>query len=166
MKKARQAPHNEYWDKKLLEVEEKDPNRWRHTGYKKLYGGGGNGESSGSDRDTQRDKFRYNGAQRKSRSPVYRRSPPRGGGLRRSPAKRSPIRKPRSPVEIRRRSPLDNIKSAQMKRPLNYRTHATVSKRPPSPPSPKARSPSVSSGSDDSYSGASDDNMRAPPRSR
>lgn len=50
MKKARQQPANEYWDKKLLEAEEKDPNRWKHTGYKKMYGGNPN--------------------QRKSRSPI------------------------------------------------------------------------------------------------
>lgn len=37
MKKARQQPANEYWDKKLLEAEEKDPNRWKHSGYKKMY---------------------------------------------------------------------------------------------------------------------------------
>lgn len=37
MKKARQQPANEYWDKKLLEAEEKDPNRWKHTGFKKMY---------------------------------------------------------------------------------------------------------------------------------
>lgn len=53
MKKAR-ANTNDYWDKKLLEVEEKDPNRWRHTGYKKMYI---EGESSS---DSDRDSFRYN----------------------------------------------------------------------------------------------------------
>ncbi|KAL1383371.1 hypothetical protein pipiens_003363 [Culex pipiens pipiens] len=36
MRKARAFP-NETWDKKLLEAEEKDPNRWRHTGFKKMY---------------------------------------------------------------------------------------------------------------------------------
>lgn len=35
MKKARANTTNDYWDKKLIEAEEKDPNRWRHTGYKK-----------------------------------------------------------------------------------------------------------------------------------
>lgn len=48
MKKAR-ANTNDYWDKKLLEVEEKDPNRWRHTGYKKMYIEGES--SSESDRE-------------------------------------------------------------------------------------------------------------------
>lgn len=52
MKKAR-ANTNDYWDKKLLEVEEKDPNRWRHTGYKKMYI---EGESSS---ESDRESFRY-----------------------------------------------------------------------------------------------------------
>lgn len=51
MKKAR-ANTNDYWDKKLLEVEEKDPNRWRHTGYKKMYIEGES--SSESDREFNR----------------------------------------------------------------------------------------------------------------
>jgi len=29
MKKARANTTNDYWDKKLIEAEEKDPNRWR-----------------------------------------------------------------------------------------------------------------------------------------
>lgn len=49
MKKAR-ANTNDYWDKKLLEVEEKDPNRWRHTGYKKMYI---QGESSSGESDRE-----------------------------------------------------------------------------------------------------------------
>ncbi|XP_055902361.1 WAS/WASL-interacting protein family member 1 isoform X2 [Eupeodes corollae] len=55
MKKAR-ANTNDYWDKKLLEVEEKDPNRWRHTGYKKMYI---QGESSSGESDRE-GNFRYN----------------------------------------------------------------------------------------------------------
>ena len=41
MKKARRegtTGQSQYWNKKLLEAEEKDPNRWRHSGYKELYG--------------------------------------------------------------------------------------------------------------------------------
>lgn len=53
MKKAR-ANTNDYWDKKLLEVEEKDPNRWRHSGFKKMYIEGDS--SSGSDHES----YRYN----------------------------------------------------------------------------------------------------------
>lgn len=55
MKKAR-ANTNDYWDKKLLEVEEKDPNRWRHTGYKKMYI---QGDSSSGESDRE-GNFRYN----------------------------------------------------------------------------------------------------------
>lgn len=55
MKKARQQPPNEYWDKKLLEAEDKDPGRWKHSAYAKIY---------------------VNGARRsRSRSPVARRTP-------------------------------------------------------------------------------------------
>lgn len=56
MKKAR-ANTNDYWDKKLLEVEEKDPNRWRHTGYKKMYIEGES--SSESDREFQLRIYRF-----------------------------------------------------------------------------------------------------------
>lgn len=55
MKKARATSTNVYWDKKLLEAEEKDPNRWRHTGYKKMYIEGDS--SSESERE---GNFRYN----------------------------------------------------------------------------------------------------------
>lgn len=55
MKKARQQPPNEYWDKKLLEAEDKDPGRWKHSAYAKIY---------------------VNGTRRsRSRSPVARRTP-------------------------------------------------------------------------------------------
>ncbi|XP_058795473.1 uncharacterized protein LOC131666647 [Phymastichus coffea] len=36
MRKAREFQTN-YWNKKLLEVEARDPNRWRHSGYKEMY---------------------------------------------------------------------------------------------------------------------------------
>jgi len=86
MKKARRDP-NLYWDKKLLEVEERDPNRWHHTGYKKLYVSAGHRSRSKSispvrHRSSKADP-RY--------SPVLQRRP-------RSPsARRSPVRKPHSP---------------------------------------------------------------------
>lgn len=55
MKKARQQPPNEYWDKKLLEAEDKDPGRWKHSAYAKIY---------------------VNGTRRsRSRSPIARRTP-------------------------------------------------------------------------------------------
>ncbi|XP_034940064.1 serine/arginine repetitive matrix protein 1 [Chelonus insularis] len=48
MRKARES-QSSYWNKKLLEAEERDPNRWRHSGYKELYVGGTNsGETSRS----------------------------------------------------------------------------------------------------------------------
>lgn len=55
MKKARANTTNDYWDKKLIEAEEKDPNRWRHTGYKKMYI---QGESSSGESDRDRDRER------------------------------------------------------------------------------------------------------------
>ncbi|XP_057336989.1 serine/arginine repetitive matrix protein 1-like isoform X2 [Microplitis mediator] len=71
MRKARES-QSSYWNKKLLEVEERDPNRWRHSGYKELYVGGSavSGETSAS-----------RSHPRSPRSPRPR-SPhsPRGGG--------------------------------------------------------------------------------------
>ncbi|KAH0553274.1 hypothetical protein KQX54_000872 [Cotesia glomerata] len=72
MRKARESQSTSYWNKKLLEVEERDPNRWRHSGYKELYVGGSapSGETSSSRNHP-----------RSPRSPRPR-SPhsPRGGG--------------------------------------------------------------------------------------
>lgn len=131
MKKARQSnATNDYWDKKLLEVEEKDPNRWRHTGYKKLYIHNG----SESESEGERDKFRYNGGtssrkspvptrKSRSRSPVMRKISPRP----RSPADRRPRPRPRSPEVQRRRSPPPNM--------IKHRLgNERMGKRPPSPP--------------------------------
>lgn len=88
MKKARQQPANEYWDKKLLEAEEKDPNRWKHTGYKKMY---------------------VNGVRKsRSRSPL-RKTPvsPRGRHIPQSPARRRMSRTPERykprPAQVRYR---------------------------------------------------------------
>lgn len=80
MRKARES-QSSYWNKKLLEVEERDPNRWRHSGYKELYvGGTTSGEPSRG----------------------HPRSP-------RSPRPRSPhIQRPRSPRTRSPRSPLIN----------------------------------------------------------
>ncbi|KAM7342094.1 uncharacterized protein ACRADG_009633 isoform 1-T2 [Cochliomyia hominivorax] len=109
MKKAR-ANTNDYWDKKLLEVEEKDPNRWRHTGYKKMYI---QGESSSGESDREADvagvgsgvcgtgAYRYNSSG----------GPPIPGGRygrSRSPRSRSHSRLRKSPPlspQARRRSP-------------------------------------------------------------
>lgn len=154
MKKAR-AGGNDYWDKKLLEVEEKDPNRWRHTGYKKMYI---EGESSS---ESERDTFRYNRGSRNSRSRSRNRktSPSTvqtSPSLRKraSPSRRrSPISRPRSPDRRRPRSPsLSPFNLRKSSPPLgnNRRPVATMghkprgiapssnilprSRRPPSPP--------------------------------
>ncbi|KAL9697248.1 hypothetical protein quinque_000689 [Culex quinquefasciatus] len=86
MRKARAFP-NETWDKKLLEAEEKDPNRWRHTGFKKMYI---EEDASSSDSDA--------GPQR---PPPGRYGNGGGGG---PPGRRSRSRS-RSPMMRHRRSP-------------------------------------------------------------
>uniref|UniRef100_A0A182PCV4 Uncharacterized protein n=1 Tax=Anopheles epiroticus TaxID=199890 RepID=A0A182PCV4_9DIPT len=131
MKKARAFP-NETWDKKLLEAEEKDPNRWRHTGYKKLYI-----EDDPSSSDSDRGGptggggigGRY-GNGRRSRSP---RSPRLSH--RRSPSPMQAMRKrhisPPSPGPMRRRSPSPP--------PLNRKLPPPELKRRPRSPSPRMR---------------------------
>ncbi|XP_071051184.1 serine/arginine repetitive matrix protein 1 isoform X2 [Onthophagus taurus] len=144
MKKARASPNSStFWDKKLLEVEAKDPNRWRHSGYKSLYL---DGSSSPSPRRTR------------SRSPVTRRSP---RSPRSPPSRRSPIgrRSPRSPP---RRSPMSRRSPITRRSPIGRTSTGRRSSpprrpgRPRSPPTHKCRrSPSassVSSCSDDSCS--------------
>ncbi|XP_058058292.1 serine/arginine repetitive matrix protein 1 [Anopheles bellator] len=125
MKKARAFP-NETWDKKLLEAEEKDPNRWRHTGYKKLYI-----EDDPSSSDSGRGGGpggRYGNGGRRSRSP---RSPRH----RRTPSPLPPMRKRRisspSPLPLRRRSPLPS--------PVTRKPLLPESKRRPRSPSPRMR---------------------------
>jgi NF-kappa-B-activating protein len=94
MKKARQQPANEYWDKKLLEAEEKDPNRWKHSGYKKMY---------------------VNGV-RKSRSRSPRKTPvsPRPRHIPQSPLKR---RLSRTPERYKPRSPLPRYGAREIVKP-------------------------------------------------
>ncbi|XP_061499468.1 serine/arginine repetitive matrix protein 1 [Anopheles gambiae] len=127
MKKARAFP-NETWDKKLLEVEEKDPNRWRHTGYKKLYIED-DPSSSDSDRGPGGAGGRY-GNGRRSRSPRSPRPPHR-----RSPSPMLAMRKrhmsPHSPVPMRRRSPSPS--------PISRKPPPPELKRRPRSPSPRMR---------------------------
>ncbi|XP_055606591.1 serine/arginine repetitive matrix protein 1 [Uranotaenia lowii] len=134
MRKARAFP-NQTWDKKLLEVEEKDPNRWRHTGFKKMYieedpsssdserGGGvtrfGNGPPSRRSRSRSRSPRSPPPRQRRSPSPPMRKrrppvSPSPPPAMRRRPSSMSPSppvmglkRRPRSPPPrmLRRPSP-------------------------------------------------------------
>lgn len=111
MKKAR-ANTNDYWDKKLLEVEEKDPNRWRHTGYKKMYI---QGESSSGESDREADVAGVGSLVGASSVGGYRYNsnngpPPPGGryGRSRSPRSRSHSRLRKTPPlspPTRRRSP-------------------------------------------------------------
>lgn len=138
MKKARAgASTNEYWDKKLLEVEEKDPNRWRHTGYKKMYI---EGESSSDSEDSYHNNKRKSRSRSRNRkispsSPIRRRSPER----RRSP--KSPgLRHPRSPVLRRRpRSPPEPV--MRRKSPRSPRSPTAVRRTSIPPPSSRRRSP-------------------------
>jgi NF-kappa-B-activating protein len=116
MKKARQAPPNEYWDKKLLEAEEKDPGRWKHSGYKKMYV---NGVRKSRSRSPMRKTpvSPHRGARNFPQSPIRRRM------------SRTPERyKPRSPPPAR--YPREMVKPKEIYRP--------VKGRPVSPP-PKVR---------------------------
>ncbi|XP_055705288.1 serine/arginine repetitive matrix protein 1 isoform X2 [Phlebotomus papatasi] len=180
MKKAR-ASTGEYWDKKLLEVEEKDPNRWRHSGYKKLYI---EGESSSEDSDAVPEYRGYSSRQRSSRSRSRgRRSPPRSPDPRRRTPRSPEIRgkRPRSPVDppMRRRSPRSPrspprspMHDMRRRSPMMQKSKAQMmarSKRPPSPPPKPTRSPSkssLSSCSDDSCSVCSPKPRHAHSRSR
>jgi NF-kappa-B-activating protein len=111
MKKARLQPANEYWNKKILEVEEKDPNRWKHTGFKKMY---------------------VNGV-RKSRS----RSPRKAPLSPRARPPQSPVRRrvSRTPERYKPRSPPPRYARELPKAKEVYRTSKN---RPISPP-PKVR---------------------------
>ncbi|XP_017148204.1 basic salivary proline-rich protein 1 isoform X1 [Drosophila miranda] len=161
MKKARANTTNDYWDKKLIEAEEKDPNRWRHTGYKKMYI---QGESSSGDSDREPHGVPRPG---EGAPPPYGRYPPGGAppgppprfGRSRSPhsRSRSGLRKspPLSPPP-RRRSPLPPMhgmdrrggpRSPPMPRSPNHdtmmRRPGNGHGRPRSPPEPSSGSSSL-----------------------
>lgn len=140
MKKARAGSTNEYWDKKLLEAEEKDPNRWRHSGYKKMY------IEEESSSDSGNEAFRYN-RNRNSRSRSRNRKTPPTSPMRRQelrrrspqspmPRRRSPrspdVRRPRSPERRPRTPPSPVLKRRSP--PIKQRAIIPRSKRPPSPP--------------------------------
>lgn len=160
MKKARASSTSDpYWDKKLLEVEAKDPNRlavseplrrqlppvlppprWRHSGYKSLYMDGSSSPSPGR-------RSRSRSLRRSPRSPPARRSSPVGRRSPRSPPPRRP-----TPAGSGRRSPPPSRRSPPARRP-----------RSPPPPRKSCRSASassVSSCSDDSCSVCSPKNHR------
>lgn len=129
MKKAR-ANTNDYWDKKLLEVEEKDPNRWRHTGYKKMYI---QGDSSSGESDRE-GGFRYNAAAGGAAGGSVGGLPPNTGryARSRSPRSRSRSRLRKSPPmspHMRRRSPPMDMGGRRMSPPMDG-----MRGRPRSPP--------------------------------
>lgn len=146
MKKARKDP-NDYWDKKILEVEERDPNRWRHTGYKKMYV------------DEEKSS---NGGRSRSISPRARRPPPPApkSHSRYSPPPKShsryspPPRRPLSPVgRAPPHSPPRRPISPVGRRSPDMRKHVKPApyRRPPSPPQPIRSSSSSSSSSSEPY---------------
>ncbi|XP_047039024.1 serine/arginine repetitive matrix protein 1 isoform X2 [Helicoverpa zea] len=175
MKRARQGSPGS-WDRKLLEVEEKDPNRWRHTGYKQLYLEGSRSPSPRRSRSPAVRRSRTPLPSRRSRSPVVRRS--RSPVGRRSPrksrsrsARRSPRRSPirRSPARSpRRRSPRPQAARRPAARPAAAPARPPPARpaRPPSPPDPRKSSgsgSSVSSCSDESCSVCSAKNKKTAP---
>ncbi|XP_018359625.1 PREDICTED: serine/arginine repetitive matrix protein 1 [Trachymyrmex cornetzi] len=112
MRKARESKSS-YWNKKLLEAEERDPNRWHHSGYKELYVGSSSEPSRGHPKSPRSPR---------SRSPH-------------SPRPRSPrMRSPRSPRE---RSSRERNKNRQAARSSS--TGSTCSDRSCSVCSPKER---------------------------
>ncbi|XP_075164937.1 uncharacterized protein LOC142237487 isoform X1 [Haematobia irritans] len=157
MKKARANTTNEYWDKKLLEVEEKDPNRWRHTGYKKMYiqGESSSGESdreTGSAMGGGNNGTGYRGGYSSSGAP-----PPISGRYRSRSRSRSPrscsrsnIRKtpPQSPMRRRSPQPRERDIDRMSRRGISPRSSMDRDRgRPRSPPyrgggGPPPRSPS------------------------
>ncbi|XP_050511323.1 serine/arginine repetitive matrix protein 1 isoform X2 [Diabrotica virgifera virgifera] len=167
MKKARaqKSPNSGvFWDKKLLEVEAKDPNRWRHSGYQSLYIDGSSSPSSNGRRSRSRS-FGHGSSpatgRRTSPTSMRRTSPAMYGGR----SARSP-RSPRSPPprSTRSRSRSSSPHARRRSPPPSYRRHVPGGGRPRSPPSPrdppssrhlKRRSvsnSSISSCSDDSCS--------------
>ncbi|XP_026473347.1 uncharacterized protein C2orf16 isoform X1 [Ctenocephalides felis] len=128
IRKARASSSNGQWDKKVIEAEERDPNRWRHTGYKKLYV---DGDSSSDDSVRHRSRSRSRSRGR-LRSPIQQR--------RRTP--------PASPIKSK------DSRAAVAKTDHRSRTQPSKSRRPASPIR-NAKSPSrstLSSCSDDSCS--------------
>ncbi|XP_066991191.1 serine/arginine repetitive matrix protein 2 [Anabrus simplex] len=126
MKKARRegTTQSSYWTKKLLEVEEKDPNRWRHSGYKELYGGGNN-SPHGSHSSHKRSR---------SRSP--------------RPRRRSRVRSPPLPSRPRSRSrerERERERRPRTPEPQTTRQQSVPQRRPSSRRSPRVASLSASS---------------------
>lgn len=115
MKKAR-ANSGDYWDKKLLDIEEKDPNRWRHTGFKKMYIEGDSSPEVGP--NVVPEHYRGD-APRRNAAP----SPPPPGRMR---------ERDRIPPPPRRRSPRSPPRD--LRRERGRSPGGPSSRRPPSPP--------------------------------
>ncbi|OXU21780.1 hypothetical protein TSAR_002996 [Trichomalopsis sarcophagae] len=124
MRKARES-QSSYWNKKLLEAEEKDPNRWRHSGYKEMYIGG---------ISTNNSKFHQ-------RSPKHRSPHPRSPRPRspRSPRIRSPVR-PRSRTPRNRNSRSPRRRSPRITNSFILKPRSPIIRRSNTP---KTRSPKV-----------------------
>ncbi|XP_050676396.1 serine/arginine repetitive matrix protein 1 isoform X2 [Leptidea sinapis] len=176
MKRARQSSPGS-WDRKLLQVEEKDPNRWRHTGYKQLYLESGSPRRSRSRSPVVRRSRSPLGRRsrsplgRRSRSPLGRRSrsplarrtrsplgrrerSPLGRWSRSPPGRRSPLRR----TSVQRKSRSRSIRRSPRRSPKRSPKRSPPSRRPPAPrrapPRPRPPSPAdprrSSSGSSDS----------------
>lgn len=155
MKKARKEgpDKSNYWNKKLLEVEEKDPNRWRHSGFKELYGGGSRHSRS---RSLTRSRSRTHSLSRdrsRTRSRTPRQKPPTPPRPKSPPPMRppTPVRKSKSSRSVvRPKSPRPKPKSPP---PLRVQSSSSKPRRPTTPPT-KLRSESISS---ESVSSCSDE---------
>lgn len=153
MRKARESQSN-YWNKKLLEVEEKDPNRWRHSGFKEMYV---SSHSSGDAKNQVRSPKRRSSRPRSPRP----RSPhtPKSRNLRnrysRSPRRKSPrVRNsntphPRSPVIKKSHSP--RLRSPKIRKfnPSRSRSPRNLHNRSQNTHSRQAKSPSSESSCSD-----------------
>lgn len=163
MRKARES-QSSYWNKKLLEAEERDPNRWRHSGYKELYVGSSSEPSRGHPKSPRSPRSRSPHSPR-PRSPRTK-SPrsPRERSSREHNKNRPTTRSSStgstcsdrscsvcSPKERRRVAPLSRSHSRSIS-PIRTRTHpkeviASSSRalqpraRPRSPPLPRPRTP-------------------------
>lgn len=132
MRKAREFQSN-YWNKKILEVEERNPHRWRHSGYKEMYVSGTSSENS---KNTSKDSLRC-------RSPRRRTSKSRSPRLDSPKSSRNNIYRTNSPKSYSSRNRIS--RSPRRKSPQNL---TTFSSRPKSPLSrrlntSKSRSPKI-----------------------
>lgn len=163
MRKARES-QSTYWNKKLLEAEERDPNRWRHSGYKELYVGGSGEPSSRGHPRSPRTRSPHSPRLRSPRSPRARSRSPRERSSREHNRARPSARSPStgstcsdrscsvcSPKGRRRVVPPSRSQSRSVT-PIRNRPHPkevvpsssralAPRTRPRSPPLPRPRTP-------------------------